>query len=134
MSQKRKLNSYTLGLKQKIISDYDNGMRNKAISEKYNIHHSTISNIIQNRKQITSIDENLSKKKRLRTVKYPEVEEHLVNYLSSCRNSNIPVSGTLIQQAAKDFAQVKGEFYRFFSQFILTVLSLLYRNSRFQSK
>lgn len=113
MSQKRKAQSYSYSLKQKIILNYEEGMSNKQICEKFQINHSTVSSIIKDKENIMSVTGNLKKKKRIKPPMHPDLENDLVDYLSKCRNSNVPVSGKLIQESAKSFAEQKRMFVYF---------------------
>lgn len=66
MSLRRKHKSYSIALKQQLIKDYDSGMKNKELCDKYLLHHSTIIGIIQNREKILGFDGNAESKKRIK--------------------------------------------------------------------
>lgn len=110
MAPKRKLKSYSYGLKQKIVNDYESGMKIKEITDKLQMPRTTVSSVLKKRTKIMNVTDKMKKFKRIREAKYPELEASLMEFFDQCRNSNIPVSGKFIQETAKDWATDKGNY------------------------
>lgn len=108
MSEKRKLNTQTLGTKLKIIEDYQNGMKNRDLAIKYKIPHNTVSNIIRNASKITNIHIVDKNRKYIRKSRYPEIENELTKYVDECRKANIDVMHKDIRDKASELAKLKG--------------------------
>ncbi|XP_032223965.1 tigger transposable element-derived protein 4-like [Nematostella vectensis] len=67
--------------------------------------------ILQNKETILASYENSnghSKLKRIRTGKYANVNDAVWDWYQMCRNSNIPISGTMIQEEAMIIAERLG--------------------------
>lgn len=103
--KKRKLQAYSYSLKQEIILNYDEGMTNKQICKKYDINHSTVSNIFKSRAKIMSVDRKMKKKRRLRPYIDPDLKNDSVGDLSKCQNPNVSVSGKPNQESVKGFSE-----------------------------
>ncbi|XP_045458451.1 tigger transposable element-derived protein 4-like [Melitaea cinxia] len=71
----------------------------------YKIPKSNLCRIIQNNEKIRSqcID-GKGKLKRIRSAKNPELEKCLSTWIKQVRNNNIPISGPMIKEKAREFA------------------------------
>lgn len=110
MSGKKK--PLSLETKQKILCDVSDGILKKsAIAAKYGIPASTLSTVIKNREQIETacaINKFEPARKRMRTAKNEEIEVALLRWIREARNQNIILSGAVLQEKAKFFAEALG--------------------------
>lgn len=102
---KRKCNSLTAADKLKLLSDYDRGKSRDELCAELKLPKSTLYRIIQNKEKIRSqcID-GKGKLKRLRSAEYPELENCISTWIKQVRNKNIPISGPMIKEKAREFA------------------------------
>jgi predicted XRE-type DNA-binding protein len=109
---KKTKNAIDLKTKQKILNEVDRNEFSKTkIAAKFGIPKSTLSTIIKNRKTIDEVVASgaiTGHRKRLRTAKYEDVEEELLQWFNHTRSSNIPLSGPIVQEKAKEIARTYG--------------------------
>lgn len=103
-----------LTLKQKydLIKDHDDKISVEDLKEKYKCGKTAVYNIIQNKKSI--IDEyfssqNVQQKMKQRSSKFEVINALTYNWFTQAVSKNLPVSGTLLQKKAKQFAIENGD-------------------------
>lgn len=106
--QKRK----PISLKDKIdiINDIENGMNRMDVINKYKLaNYQNLTSIMKNKeKYITAFCEKSSgKQKKLRGGKFKQIEAELMARIEESIENNIPITGTLVQDIAKDVAKDK---------------------------
>ena len=83
----------------------------RKIADKFGIGRTQAHKILQERKEILALYEShlhSNNQKRVRCGKYSDVNEALWDWYVICRNSNIPVSGTMLQEEALMIAEKMG--------------------------
>ncbi|XP_060072127.1 tigger transposable element-derived protein 6-like [Ylistrum balloti] len=109
--QKRKMNLQTYEIKYQAIIDIENGIKNKAVANKYGVPQNTLSTWVKNK---VSIKEKFlaadigSSRKRDKKAKFPELENALIKWFAQVRSQNIPLSGEVVKLKAKEFATKLG--------------------------
>ncbi|XP_050064482.1 tigger transposable element-derived protein 4-like [Aphis gossypii] len=116
MSNKRSLKCLNVGDKLKIIKEVEKGVkRKKDIAADFNIPANTLSSILKNKDKIVKNIEDSScspQRKKLKVSNFPQIEDAMLKWIHKARDHNLPVSGPLIQEKAKEFAQELGlEFH-----------------------
>jgi hypothetical protein len=107
---KQKRKSITLGEKVKIINDIENGMKKSDVLDKYKIsNYSNLTKIMKNKeKYINAISvKSSTKHKRLRDGKFKDLENELNTKIEESFEMNIPITGFLMQELAKEIALEK---------------------------
>ncbi|XP_046401531.1 tigger transposable element-derived protein 6-like [Ischnura elegans] len=110
MPPKRK--QFTLEQKIAILKDVDTGMKKLDVAKKYDISPSSLTTILKKRNKIeksTMFNAVNPMRKRLRAATYDKVDEATFKWFLQIRSLNIPVTGTLICQKAKQLAVTLGE-------------------------
>ncbi|XP_053956218.1 tigger transposable element-derived protein 4-like [Anastrepha ludens] len=85
--------------------------KKKDIANEFGVLPSTLSNILKNKEVILKNAEDLAvntKRKRLRPCHFEDIEETMLKWLLVARGKNLPLSGPLLKQKAKDFAEALG--------------------------
>ena len=101
-----------LQLKDKLVvlHELNQGATKSALSRKFNCRRKTITRINSKKSELQAMDRNrvnLTVKKLLKT-KFPEIEDHVVNFITFTRNQRLPVTMSLIQERAKMIAESLG--------------------------
>lgn len=108
----RKQQSLALEVKQKILNEISDGILKKTeIATKYGVANSTISMILKNREKIEAAYASGSfepVRKRIRTGRNEDVEVSLLRWIREARIQNLPLSGAVLQEKAKFFADALG--------------------------
>ena len=110
VTEKRKC----LSLQQRVeLINYakDHPKEGHKIADKFGIGRTQAHKILKERKEIlASCERHLqsNKQKRVRCGKYSDVNEAVWDWYVICRNSNIPVSGTMLQEEALMIAEKMG--------------------------
>lgn len=105
MSGKRK--SIDLKTKLLIIAEVTKGRKYKEIKKQFNVSKSTISEIYKDREKYEKSNAG-SDVKRFRASNFPEVEMTCLEWLKLIRAKNLPVSGPVLMEKAKEFAEELG--------------------------
>ncbi|XP_060867267.1 tigger transposable element-derived protein 6-like [Metopolophium dirhodum] len=111
MSLKRKQMSIDLKTKQLILVEVEKGTLPKTkIAEKFGIPKSTLSTIIKNKDKIDEAVAlgSTNSTKRLRKPMLEDVEKELLKWFKKARDSNIPLSGALVREKAKEICTSNG--------------------------
>ncbi|KAG0433718.1 hypothetical protein HPB47_019664 [Ixodes persulcatus] len=105
-SNAKKRTSLTFAMKLEIIRHVEKGEKKSNIAEAYNIPRSTLSTLLKTKGDIKSKAEHSkhSDARRVRTPAFENVERSLHKRFMDARARNIPVSGPMLQQKAKDLA------------------------------
>lgn len=108
MDQSRPRKRKALDLKEKfsILEDVDKGIKKNEIASHYNIPPSTLSTIIKQREAILSEWEKCGStgRKKLRSSPVEDVEHALETWFTQQRAFNIPISGVILAEKAREFA------------------------------
>lgn len=105
-----------ISLEQKllIISEVEKGeKKKKEIAEQYGIPSNSLSTILKNKEELLKKadgEEFSSKRKRIRTCLYEDVDEAMLKWTIATRERNLPLSGPLMRAKAKEFAEALGHF------------------------
>lgn len=95
--------------KVKILNEVDKGVKKKDVAEMFKISASTLSTILKNRHAIVENETNFGpKQKRMRLCQYDDVDKAILKWIREIRNRNCPISGTLVQEKAVEFAKTLG--------------------------
>lgn len=108
--EKRKLKILTIREKVKIISQIDGGKRKIDVAREFNIPPSTLTAILKKKEKIllkSRTSENLNIKK-IRNTTHQQLEEAVMLFIDQSRSLNIPLTGAIIQQKAKIYADKLG--------------------------
>ena len=105
---KRKLDNKSLETKYEVLIEVEKGTRSKKqIADQYGLAQSTLSTWLKKGEDIKNAYLNgdfSSKRKKLRTAGYPEVEEALLKWFKTARDHNVPISGPFMMQRAGELA------------------------------
>jgi len=104
-----------LSLKQKIdlINDYAEGagLSQRALCDKYEISKSAVYNILQRKEEYKSdfqMNANKGVKRKLQDETGQKIDEEVFSWFVKQRSKNIPVSGPLIQEKAREVSEMIG--------------------------
>lgn len=107
-----KRNCISLEQKRLIIIEVEKGVKKKKeIAAQFGIPSNTLSTILKNKAQLLkqSDGEQLgSNRKRVRTCLYEDVDEAMLNWTVAARKRNIPLTGPIMKERAKDVAEALG--------------------------
>lgn len=105
---KRNLKCLTLHEKLNLIAEIEKGEKKKKdIAEQFGIPPNTLSIILRNNDRLLDKKDDHAfnrKRKRLTTCINNDIDEAMLKWVTTARNKNIPLSGTLIRDKAKEFA------------------------------
>lgn len=111
MSEKsvRKQTAISLERKIELLNAVDEKRRTKTeICKEFGIANSTLSTIIKNRVNITSMFERSvfePERKRMRTAKHEDLEKAVLIWFKQARSQNAPISGPLLLEKADELAK-----------------------------
>lgn len=109
---KRNLKCLTLNEKLKLIAEVEKGEnKKKDIAEQFGIPPNTLSTILKNKDKLLEKKDDYafnSKRKRLAACVNNDIDEAILKWVTTARNKNLPLSGTLIREKAKEFAVALG--------------------------
>lgn len=111
MSVARKRKALSLDEKLSILDAVSNGEKKKDIASRYCIPPSTLSTILKakdNLLKAASSGACSGKRMKLKAATFEDVDKAVFKWFTDIRARNIPVSGAVIQQKAKDFACLLG--------------------------
>lgn len=103
---KRKRVSLDLKTKYDIIRDKEAGLKHSVIKDKYGLkQESHVTNIFKKKDEIVSAYQNkyTRNRKSLKTGSHPQVDKHLVAFISDCNAKKLPVTETLVREEAQDY-------------------------------
>ena len=105
---KRKMNIQTYEVKYKAIIDVENGTKKKDVASKYGVPGNTLSTWLIDKEDIkkTFLEADIGpQRKRDKKAKFPELESALMQWFANGRAQNIPLSGEIVKEKAKQFAE-----------------------------
>ncbi|XP_072141997.1 tigger transposable element-derived protein 6-like [Dermacentor andersoni] len=107
-ARKRKVLSFEDKLA--ILNAVSAGEKKKDVATRFSIPASTLSTILSAEHSIRNAVESgtSSKKKRLKLSTYTDVDKAVFTWFLDTRARNVPISGAILQQKAKDFACILG--------------------------
>ena len=110
---KRKRRTLTLEEKYKLISAIRDGAKHVEAAKLFDppLSGSTISTILKEKHKIVRAYEEGSysdKRKKMRQSDYPDLNKALSQWFRTVRSSNVPLSGPLLQEKARYFAEQLG--------------------------
>ena len=97
--------------KLKIIREVEKGEKPKCvIAKEFDIPKTTLSTIIKNKIKVLNCAESgiSGHKFRSKSGEFPNVEKCLVRWFSECREKNVSISGPILQEKTKHFAESLG--------------------------
>lgn len=103
----------TLEEKIKLITDYADGagLSQRKLCEKYKRSNGAVYNILQRKEQYkTDFQTNANKgiKRKLQDESEQKIDEEVFSWFVKQRSKNIPISGPLIQEKAREVSEVIG--------------------------
>lgn len=108
---KRNLKCLTLNEKIKLIAEVEKGEKKKKdIAEQFGIPHNTLSTILKNKDKLLERKNYTfnNKRKRLKACVNDDIDKAMFMWVTTARAKNIPLSGSLIREKAKEFAAALG--------------------------
>lgn len=109
MPPKRK--AISLATKVSLLESVQSGMKKGDVAKKFDIQPSTLSTILHHRQKIMedwSRSGSLSQRKKIRAVKYDNIDQALLQWFTEQRAHGAPISGPLLLEKAKQFAEELG--------------------------
>ncbi|KAH9382551.1 hypothetical protein HPB48_008939 [Haemaphysalis longicornis] len=102
----KKRTSLTFATKLEIIRRVEKGEQKSSVAAAYNIPRSTLSTLLKTKGDIRAKagQSQHCGARRVRKPAFQDVERSLHRWFLDARARNIPVSGPMLQQKAKDFA------------------------------
>lgn len=107
--KKRSYKSLELSTKVEIIEKVEAGSKQVKMCEDYGLNKQTVSNIIANKQKIREAYEKntvSSGRKRIRLAKHDDLDQALSKWYTQMRARNIPITGPLLMEKAKMFADM----------------------------
>ncbi|CAM1298337.1 TIGD6 (predicted) [Pycnogonum litorale] len=102
--------------KAEIVQKYRSGVKQSKLAEDYGLAKTTINTIVSKGDKILAEYEGnrlKENRKRMRTAAHPELESALFQWFEQVRSKNVPVTGPLLIEKAKEFAnRLKIENFR----------------------
>ncbi|KAL7040968.1 hypothetical protein ACKWTF_000560 [Chironomus riparius] len=123
-----KMRSLTIQEKLEVIEMIENGKSIKDVTEETGINRNSLHYILKNRNKIreeVSKNPTLSKHKRIKQTKNPELETSILNYIFEARENGEKLTGNIIKSVAletsvkmniKNFAASNGWLFSFFKR------------------
>lgn len=97
--------------KSKVLEEIDKGHKKKDVAAKFGIPSSSLSTILKNRESISRQCDELTcepSRKRMKLCQYEDVNEAVLKWIRMIRDKNVPLSKTLIQEKALEYAKLLG--------------------------
>ncbi|GBM18126.1 Tigger transposable element-derived protein 4 [Araneus ventricosus] len=105
MANVGKRKAFSIEDKVKFIRKLQNGKSQSAICKEFSLPKSTVATIWKSRDSIISAyEKNINGCKRLRKAEKENVEEALFKWFTLKRSKNLPITGTILQEKANEFA------------------------------
>lgn len=111
MASKRVLKCLSIEEKYKLIKEVDGGLKKKEAAAKYGIPASTVSTIFKNKESIiTSFESGVRLScKRMKTPKFHNIDKAVLDWFTTARNQNMPISGGILKEKAMEFSKRFGD-------------------------
>lgn len=105
-----KRKAISLADKLKILEEVRKGKPRKDIAEKFGLASSTLSTILKNKEKNFKFASNKNvNSKKLRRTRYEEIDKATLSFVKFSREKNLPISGNILKEKAKDFSKIIGE-------------------------
>ncbi|XP_050522274.1 tigger transposable element-derived protein 4-like [Daktulosphaira vitifoliae] len=104
MSLKRKCLS--ISDKKRIIEAVESSKKKKDVADSFQIPSSSLSTILKQKEAIFNKTDAEGSRKKNRPSEFSRLEQCLFTWFNQVRQQNIPVSGILIKEKAKSFAEI----------------------------
>lgn len=107
---RRSLKILTVRQKLKIIAQVDSGKKKIQVARDFKLPPSTLTSILKAKDKLilkSKTNENLNVKK-LRNCKHESVEKTVLAFIRQARSVNIPLSGGIVQEKARLYANKMG--------------------------
>lgn len=106
-------NFLTLDKKIELINDSANGtgLSQRELSAKYNVSKGAVYNILQRQEEYKcdfQTNSNKGVKRKLQDDSGRKIDEAVFSWFTQQRSKNIPLSGPIIQEKAREFAEEFG--------------------------
>jgi len=101
----------SIAQKIKVIREVEKGEKSKGdIAKEFEIPKSTLSTYLKNKDKILACAHEgvAGYKFRAKNAEFPEVEKCVLKWFRECRDGNVPLSGPVLQEKAKQFAATLG--------------------------
>lgn len=111
MASKRVLKCLSLEDKYKLIKDTEKGTMKKDVAEKYGVPASTLSTILKNKNAIIASFESGTSSgcsKRIKKPFFEKIDKAVLEFFTTARSQNMPISGGILKEKAMDFAKQFG--------------------------
>lgn len=92
--------------KKRIIEAVESGKKKKDVADSFQIPSSSLSTILKQKEAIFNKTDAESSRKKNRPSEFPRLEQFLFTWFNQVRQQNIPVSGILIKEKAKSYAEM----------------------------
>jgi hypothetical protein len=104
----------TLQQKIELINDNrnGNGLSQRALAVKYNISLGSVSNVLKRKAEYLDdygANQNQNVKRKIIDVNSRELDEKVYEWFVQQRSKNIPISGPLLQEKAREIAELLGD-------------------------
>ncbi|XP_050339622.1 tigger transposable element-derived protein 4-like [Bactrocera neohumeralis] len=111
MATKRVLKSLSIEEKYKLLKEVEGGLKKKKAAEKFSIPASTVSTIFKNKESIiTSFESGVRLgSKRIKTPVLQNIDKATLDWFKAARHQNMPISGGILKEKAKEFAKRFGD-------------------------
>ncbi|CAF1116814.1 unnamed protein product [Rotaria magnacalcarata] len=111
MSSRRDL---PLQQKVELIKDnnYGNGLTQRKLAEKYNISLGSVSNVLKRKAEYLNdyeTNQNQNVKRKVMNVNAQKLDEDVYEWLMQQRSKNIPISGPILQEKAREIDALLGD-------------------------
>jgi hypothetical protein len=102
-----KLKSFTVEEKLKLISEIENGRTVKDVSEEFGVNRNTLHYIFKNKNKFKDKEKcnpAVLSFKRIRDVKYPQLDQRILDLMYDYKNRGEKISGNVIKAVALETA------------------------------
>ncbi|XP_003739977.1 tigger transposable element-derived protein 4-like, partial [Galendromus occidentalis] len=112
MSSKAKRLCLDIKTKLEIIEEITNGVSQATVCRNRGLSKQSVNTIWKSRDKLRDASDSLvlSRKKKIRSAAYDDVEEALLKWLQCVRSQNVPVDGPLLRKKALSLAGQLGRF------------------------
>ena len=108
------LHHLPLNKKIELINDYNdvNGLTQHKLSEKYHVSLSSVCNILKRKTEYLhdyETNQNQNIKRKFKNFDSIKLDEQVYEWFTHQRSKNIPISGTILQEKAREIAESLGD-------------------------
>ncbi|CAF4543840.1 unnamed protein product [Rotaria sp. Silwood2] len=92
----------------------DNGLSQHTLTEKYHISLGSVCNILKRKEEYLhdyETNQNQNVKRKFRNFDSGKLDEQVFEWFVDQRLKNIPISGTILQEKAREIAKVLGDHF-----------------------